>query len=74
MFCTPQVAGLAAWCAGCSRALDFPVGVVLLTGTVIMPPPVSPRAGEEAIIATTGLDELRNLVEVAGPLAAGGGG
>ena len=55
------------------RALDFPVGVVLVTGTAIMPPPgFTLRAGDKAIIATTGLDELRNVVEVAGPLGAGG--
>jgi hypothetical protein len=62
-------------CAGCSGALDFQVGVVLLAGTAITPPPgFTLRAGEEAIIAITGLEELRNFVEVAGPLAAGGGG
>jgi 2-dehydro-3-deoxy-D-arabinonate dehydratase len=57
------------------RALDFPVGVVLLTGTAIVPPPdFTLRAGDEVIIATTGLGELRNVVEVAGhrPPAEGG--
>ena len=50
------------------RALDFPVGVVLLTGTAIVPPPAfTLRAGDEVIIATTGLGELRNVVEVIGP-------
>jgi len=49
------------------RALDFPVGVVLLTGTAIVPPPdFTLRAGDEVIIATTGLGELRNAVEVVG--------
>jgi 2-dehydro-3-deoxy-D-arabinonate dehydratase len=49
------------------RALDFPVGVVLLTGTAIVPPPdFTLRAGDEVIIATTGLGELRNVVEVVG--------
>jgi 2-dehydro-3-deoxy-D-arabinonate dehydratase len=57
------------------RALDFPVGVVLLTGTAIVPPPAfTLRAGDEVIIATTGLGELRNVVEVVGaPPSAGGG-
>jgi 2-dehydro-3-deoxy-D-arabinonate dehydratase len=55
------------------RALDFPVGVVLLTGTVIVPPPdFTLRVGDEVIIATTGLGELRNAVEVVEPPAAGG--
>jgi 2-dehydro-3-deoxy-D-arabinonate dehydratase len=50
------------------RALDFPVGVVLLTGTAIVPPPAfTLRAGDEVIIATTGLGELRNVVEVIEP-------
>ena len=49
------------------RALDFPVGVVLLTGTAIVPPPdFTLRAGDEVVIATTGLGELRNAVEVVG--------
>jgi 2-dehydro-3-deoxy-D-arabinonate dehydratase len=55
-------AGLVRWLF---RALDFPVGVVLLTGTAIVPPPAfTLRAGDEVIIATTGLGELRNVVEV----------
>jgi 2-dehydro-3-deoxy-D-arabinonate dehydratase len=50
------------------RAMDFPVGVVLLTGTAIVPPPAfTLRAGDEVIIATTGLGELRNVVEVIDP-------
>ena len=57
------------------RGLDFPVGVVLLTGTAIVPPPAfTLRAGDEVIIATTGLGELRNVVEVIGPLPPAGGG
>jgi 2-dehydro-3-deoxy-D-arabinonate dehydratase len=55
------------------RALDFPVGVVLLTGTAIVPPPdFTLRTGDEVIIATTGLGELRNVVEVVGSSAEGG--
>ena len=57
------------------RALDFPVGVVLLTGTAIVPPPAFTLcAGDEVIIATTGLGELRNVVEVIGPPPPAGGG
>jgi 2-dehydro-3-deoxy-D-arabinonate dehydratase len=52
---------LVAWLF---RAQEFPVGVVLLTGTAIVPPPdFTLRAGDEVIIATTGLGELRNVVE-----------
>src|SRR5260370_2932182 len=41
------------------RALDFPVGVVLLTGTAIVPPPdFTLRAADEVTIATTGLGDL----------------
>jgi len=55
------------------RALDFPVGVVLLTGTAIVPPPdFTLRVGDEVVIATTGLGELRNVVTAAGPPAEGG--
>jgi len=55
------------------RALDFPVGVVLLTGTAIVPPPdFTLRTGDEVIIATTGLGELRNVVEAVGSSAEGG--
>jgi 2-dehydro-3-deoxy-D-arabinonate dehydratase len=55
------------------RALDFPVGVVLLTGTAIVPPPdFTLRTGDEVAIATTGLGELRNVVEVIRPPAEGG--
>lgn len=57
------------------RALDFPVGVVLLTGTAIVPDPgFTLRAGDEVIIATTGLGELHNVVEVVGALRSEGGG
>jgi 2-dehydro-3-deoxy-D-arabinonate dehydratase len=52
---------LVAWLF---RAQEFPVGVVLLTGTAIVPAPgFTLRAGDEVIIATTGLGELRNVVE-----------
>ena len=58
-------AGLVAWLF---RAMEFPVGVVLLTGTAIVPPPgFTLHAGDEVIIATTGLGELRNVVEVIAP-------
>jgi 2-dehydro-3-deoxy-D-arabinonate dehydratase len=61
---------LVAWLF---RALDFPVGVVLLTGTAIVPAPdFTLRAGDEVIIATTGLGELRNVVEIVGAPADGG--
>ncbi len=57
------------------RALDFPVGVVLLTGTAIVPDPgFTLRAGDEVIIATTGLGELHNVVEVVGAQRPDGGG
>ena len=57
------------------RALDFPIGVVLLTGTAIVPDPdFTLRAGDEVIIATTGLGELRNVVEVVGLRRPDGGG
>ena len=59
-----QPADLVRWLF---RALDFPAGVVLLTGTAIVPSPdFTLRAGDEVIIATTGLGELRNAVEVIG--------
>jgi fumarylacetoacetate (FAA) hydrolase family protein len=49
------------------------VGVVLLTGTAIVPPPdFTLRVGDEVIIATTGLGVLRNVVEAVAPLAQGG--
>ena len=58
-------ADLVAWLF---RAMEFPVGVVLLTGTAIVPPPgFTLHAGDEVIIATTGLGELRNVVEVIAP-------
>jgi 2-dehydro-3-deoxy-D-arabinonate dehydratase len=63
---------LVAWLF---RALEFPVGVVLLTGTAIVPPPdFTLRAGDEVIIATTGLGELRNMVEITKPSRSAGGG
>ena len=49
------------------RAQDFPVGVVLLTGTSIVPAPeFTLRAGDEVRIAISGLGELVNTVEVVG--------
>ncbi len=49
------------------RAQDFPAGVVLLTGTSIIPAPeFTLRAGDEVRIAITGLGELVNTVEVVG--------
>jgi 2-dehydro-3-deoxy-D-arabinonate dehydratase len=47
------------------RAQDFPVGVVLLTGTSIIPAKeFTLRAGDEVRIAISGLGELVNTVEV----------
>ncbi len=49
------------------RAQDFPIGVVLLTGTSIVPAQeFTLRAGDEVRIAITGLGELVNTVEVVG--------
>ena len=49
------------------RAQDFPVGVVLLTGTSIVPAQeFTLRAGDEVRIAISGLGELVNTVEVVG--------
>ena len=49
------------------RAQDFPVGVVLLTGTSIVPAmEFTLRGGDEVRIAITGLGELVNTVEVVG--------
>ena len=36
------------------------------------PPDFTLRTGDEVIIATTGLGELRNVVEAVGPSAGGG--
>lgn len=48
-------------------ALDFPVGVVLLTGTSIVPPPeLTLRAGDEVEIAVSGVGTLHNPVEEVG--------
>ena len=53
---------------------DFGVGVVLLTGTAVVPlPGFTLRAGDGAFIAASGLGELRIVVEVAGlPRLEGG--
>jgi 2-dehydro-3-deoxy-D-arabinonate dehydratase len=49
------------------RARDFPRGVVLLTGTGVVPPPeFTLAAGDEVRISVTGLGELVNVVEVVG--------
>jgi 2-dehydro-3-deoxy-D-arabinonate dehydratase len=49
------------------RAQDFPVGVVLLTGTSIVPAKeFTLRGGDEVRIAISGLGELVNTVEVVG--------
>ena len=49
------------------RARDFPRGVVLLTGTGLVPSPdFTLAAGDEVRISVTGLGELVNTVEVVG--------
>jgi 2-dehydro-3-deoxy-D-arabinonate dehydratase len=49
------------------RARDFPEGVVLLTGTGVVPPPeFTLAAGDQVRITVTGLGELVNVVEVVG--------
>ncbi len=49
------------------RALRFPTGAVLLTGTSIVPPPdVSLLSGDHVRIAINGLGELANPVEAVG--------
>ena len=49
------------------RAQDFPAGVVLLTGTSIIPEPeFTLRAGDKVRISITGLGELVNTVEEVG--------
>lgn len=51
-------------------ALDFPVGVVLLTGTSIVPPPeFTLRAGDRVDISVTGVGTLSNpVVEIGRPV------
>src|SRR5512146_403673 len=52
---------------GLSGVLGFPVGVVLLTGTAIVPPPgFIGRGGDEMIMALAGLGEVHDVVGVAG--------
>jgi 2-dehydro-3-deoxy-D-arabinonate dehydratase len=47
------------------KAMDFPVGVVLLTGTSVIPAvEFTLQGGDEVRIAITGLGELVNTVEV----------
>jgi 2-dehydro-3-deoxy-D-arabinonate dehydratase len=53
---------LVAWLF---RALDFPVGAVLLTGTATVPDPeFSLQPGDEVRIAIAGIGELRNPTEL----------
>jgi len=53
---------LVAWLF---KAMDFPLGVVLLTGTSVIPAiEFTLRGGDEVRIAITGLGELVNTVEV----------
>jgi 2-dehydro-3-deoxy-D-arabinonate dehydratase len=47
------------------RGQDLPLGVVLLTGTSIVPPPeLTLRPGDQVTIAVTGLGQLTNPVEL----------
>jgi 2-dehydro-3-deoxy-D-arabinonate dehydratase len=47
------------------RGQDLPLGAVLLSGTSIVPPPeLTLRPGDQVAIAITGLGELRNPVEL----------
>jgi 2-dehydro-3-deoxy-D-arabinonate dehydratase len=49
------------------QALDFPVGVVLLTGTSIVPPPdLTLAAGDVVTVSVPGVGTLVNPVEVVG--------
>jgi 2-dehydro-3-deoxy-D-arabinonate dehydratase len=49
------------------RALEFPNGVVLLTGTALIPPPeFTLRAGDQTTITISGIGRLTNPVEVTG--------
>jgi 2-dehydro-3-deoxy-D-arabinonate dehydratase len=51
------------------QALDFPVGVVLLTGTSIVPPPdLTLDAGDVVTVSIPGVGTLVNPVEVVGSL------
>ena len=53
------------------RALEFPDGVVLLTGTGIVPPPdFSLQPGDVVTVAIDGLGELTNPVERVGQVPA----
>ena len=47
------------------RGQDLPLGAVLLTGTSIVPPPdLTLRPGDQVTIAITGLGQLTNPVEL----------
>lgn len=49
------------------RGLDFPRGALLMTGTSIVPPPdITLRPGDEVAIAISGLGTLTNPVKVVG--------
>jgi 2-dehydro-3-deoxy-D-arabinonate dehydratase len=59
------------------RGQDLPLGVVLLTGTSIVPPPeLTLRPGDRVTVAVSGLGRLVNPVELvdASPLASRRGG
>jgi 2-dehydro-3-deoxy-D-arabinonate dehydratase len=52
------------------RALDFPVGVILLTGTALIPPSqFTLRPGDEVSVGIEGLGTLKNPVELVGRTA-----
>ncbi len=47
------------------RGMEFPLGVILLTGTAIVPPPeFTLRVGDEVVIAIPGVGTLTNPVEL----------
>jgi 2-dehydro-3-deoxy-D-arabinonate dehydratase len=55
---------LVAWLM---RAMDFPTGVVLLTGTPIVPPAdFSLQPGDVVTVSMSGLGRLKNVVETVG--------
>jgi 2-dehydro-3-deoxy-D-arabinonate dehydratase len=59
------------------RGQDLPVGAVLLTGTSIVPPPdLTLRPGDQVTVTVTGLGQLTNpveLIDTTGPAATVGG-
>ena len=61
---------LAAWLF---RAMDFPMGVMLLTGTAIVPPDgFSLQAGDAVTVTIDGIGTIRNPVVPVGDTTAGG--